>query len=209
VVSAELRRRWHQMMPEQPDLGERLLAAWSEPVRVYHDPHHLLACLDAWFFLGGRSRAEALALWFHDVVHHHQPGADERASAAFAAEQLPQAGVAEAEVAEVVRLVLVTIDHRPDPHDEPAARICDADLAILGAPAHTYLASVNDLRAEYREFSASEWTSFRRGQVDALLAREPLFATTTGTRLWAASARANLRAERDAYSSNGLGSPAP
>jgi predicted metal-dependent HD superfamily phosphohydrolase len=212
VVSSELLQRWDQTLPGHLDLGRRLIVAWSSPERVYHGATHLLACLNAWQQLGGHARAEALALWFHDLIHHNQPGLDERASAAAAATELGDVGLAHAEIDEVTRLVLATIDHRPLADDHAAARVCDADLAILGASPLQYQASVVALRAEFATIDDGQWQEMRRRQLQALRERDRLFSTPLGAQLWEASARRNLQTEWQQLSdqaSNGAGSPAP
>lgn len=212
MVTDALLRQWNATLPGHSELGGRLLTAWADPARVYHGVGHLQACLTAWARLGGQHRNEALALWFHDLVHHNQPGIDERASAEVAAVELDAAGLGHREVAEVVRLILATINHRPAADDQAAGRVCDADLAILGAEPRRYLASVAALRAEFCQLTDAEWRATRRRQVETLRARESLFTTRMGRDFWEAAARQNLRQEWDRLSdqgSNGDGSPAP
>lgn len=211
-MSSELLQRWDEVLPGQLDLGRRLIRAWSAPERVYHGTTHLLACLNAWRRLNGRARPEGLALWFHDLIHHNQPGIDERASATAAATELSRIGVTSAEIDEISRLVLATIDHRPAVDDDAAARVCDADLAVLGAAPSEYHASVIALRAEFGALDDDEWRGWRHHQVTALLERDRLFSTPMGAELWEVSARRNLHAEwlqLNPQTSNGAGSPAP
>jgi len=148
VVIAALHRRWESVLPGRTRLGADLIARWSEPHRYYHDLGHLSDALAALDLLGPASRSEEIALWFHDAVHTSSPGHDEQLSAALAAQELPAVGMEAAEVAEIVRLVLVTIDHVPAAGDAAGARVSDADLAILGAEPERYQASVLAVRAE-------------------------------------------------------------
>ncbi len=211
-MSSRLLQRWDEVLPGHPALGHRLILAWSAPGRVYHGTTHLLACLEAWEQLGGTERPEALALWFHDLVHHNQPGRDERASAEAAVSELSQIGLTTAEIDDVARLVLTTIAHSPATDDAAAARVCDADLAILGAPPTVYQASVAALRAEFGGLDDRQWRAMRRRQVQALRERDKLFSSVLGARLWEAAARRNLDAEwlqLSDQASNGAGSPAP
>lgn len=194
-MTAALLSQWTDLLPDRPGLGEELLARWSEPHRRYHDTAHLSAALSAHAELGGTARAERLALWFHDAVFTGAPGEDEHASAELARRRLDGAlpGV---ELAEVARLVLVTIDHRPAHGDHAGARVADADLAVLGAEPDRYTASVRALRAEAVAIPDLRWREQRLARVDHLLAAEPLFHTESGRRRWLAAARANLAAER-------------
>jgi predicted metal-dependent HD superfamily phosphohydrolase len=197
-VTDELGRAWARLLPGQDALGAELLARWSEPHRRYHDLSHLQASLEALTELGGTGRVERLAIWFHDAIHTGQPGRDERDSAELARERLGAAGLPLADVAEVARLVLVTIEHSPPPDDAPGARVSDADLAILGAEPERYAASVAGLRAEAGAVPNELWRVTRSARLAELLAAEPLFHTTTGRHRWLARARANLAAERRA-----------
>jgi predicted metal-dependent HD superfamily phosphohydrolase len=195
VVTRWLRESWAQSLPHDLDLGERLLTRWTAPERSYHGLQHLTECLRALRQLNSSSPAEALAIWFHDAVHHNHPGTDERASAALAREELSAAGFAESVIVEVERLVLVTIDHAPGTSDASGARVSDADLAILAAEPLRYQESVTQLRAEYPGLSDPQWHQLRRTRVHALLATTPLFHSEIGRSLWTAKASANLLSE--------------
>ena len=201
VVIAGLHQRWESVLPGRTRLGAELIARWSEPHRHYHDLGHLSHALAALDLLGPASRSEEIALWFHDAVHTSSPGHDEQLSAALAAQELPAVGVEAAEVAEVVRLVLVTIEHRPAPGDAAGARVSDADLAILGAEPERYRASVQALRAEAAAMDEPTWRAARRAALAAFAATRPLFHTPTGNSTWEGPARANLAAEGEDYRS--------
>ncbi|SYZ32698.1 HD domain-containing protein [Propionibacterium australiense] len=187
-------QRWSADWPDQPELGRRLMALWQEPWRHYHGSQHLAEALEAGDLLGC-TRLERLSLWFHDAVHRNRPGEDEPASAELAASWLVSAGWAPAETAEVTRLILLTGHHRPLAADEAGARVCDADLAVLGAPPARYQESVAQLRAE-QGLDEAGWRAARRAAVGHLLATHR-YATATGRALWGARSRANLRAELD------------
>lgn len=196
IERGALLARWSLLLPQAPDLGADLLRRWSEPHRRYHDLRHLGESLTGLDRLGG-GPAEQLALWFHDAVHSMTPGVDEQASADLAAARL--AGVlASVEVSEVVRLVLVTGDHRPDPDDDAGQRVCDADLCSLAAPWPRYREAVQDLRREWEALSGpvpeDQWLGCRRRVLGAFGAG-PLYATRVGRAEWEAAAAANLARE--------------
>lgn len=171
------------------DLGEELLQRWDEPHRHYHGPGHLQEALEALDRLGG-GRAERLALWFHDAVFTSGPD-DEAASAALASARLGD----DPDADEVARLVLLTRDHAPRPDDEAGARVCDADLWILGAEPDRYAASVRDLRAEQAAVPTQAWALARLQRLESLLAG-PIYHTPSGRTRRRAAARRNLATER-------------
>ena len=190
-----LRRRWEVLAPGHGELGAELLARWGEPHRSYHGPLHLAETLAALDRLGPAGAAESFALWFHDAVHTGAPGSDERASAELAGHRLAAHGFDHHFTAEVVRLVLVTIEHRPAPGDLPGARVSDADLAVLAAHPDRYRPSVAELRAESPGLDETAWLRARRQRVHELLSSDPLFHSPAGQTLWLEPALANLTAE--------------
>lgn len=194
-----LRRRWESLLPGRALLGAELMTRWSEPHRRYHDLGHLSDAFAALDLLGPSSRSEEIALWFHDAVHTGSPRHDEHLSATLAGQELPAVGVEAAEVAEVIRLVLITIDHNPEPGDAAGARVSDADLAILGAEPARYQASVQALRAEAAGMDEAAWRASRRVALAAFAATRSLFHTAVGNSLWEGPARANLAAEGEHY----------
>ena len=195
-MTGPLRRRWESVFPESPDLGAALIARWSEPHRHYHDLRHLAETVEALDLLGPSDRLEEIALWFHDAIHTNAPGEDEQRSATLAARALPVAGLGTAETSEVVRLVLVTVDHRPAPADRTGARVSDADLAVLAADPDRYRASVRALRAESPQLDEPAWRAARLAALAGFAALQPLFHSPLGNARWEARARANLAAER-------------
>jgi predicted metal-dependent HD superfamily phosphohydrolase len=182
-------------------LRDRLIEAYGDPGRGYHDLRHLREVLG---HLDGLLRqpvassvdrlAVVLAAWFHDAVYDGGPDDEER-SAALAEASLPQVGLAPAVVAEVARLVRMTRDHRPDPGDRAGAVLCDADLAILASSPERYDEYVHDVR---REYASLDETTFRRGRaavLRALLSAPSLFHTPAAQEEWERAARANVTRE--------------
>lgn len=192
-----------------PDPGDALELArrYGEAHRRYHGVAHLRAVLRETERLGGevdlpaRDRAVVtLAAAAHDVVYNAQPGQDERASADWVRARLDASGVPPVAVAEVVRLVLATLDHVAAPGDLPAAVLLDADLSILGAAPEEYAAYVAGVRQEYAAASDEAWRTGRAAVLAGLLARDPLFRTDPARRRWAVAARRNVEAELAALS---------
>jgi predicted metal-dependent HD superfamily phosphohydrolase len=184
-----LARRWP--LPHRLELRDRLLAAYAG--RGYHDRRHLAEVLDRLDELtdGRPGREVVLAAWFHDAVYDGAPGDEER-SARLAEEQL--AGE-EVDVAEVARLVRLTAAHDPAADDPAGALLCDADLAILAAPADRYAEYVAGVRRDHAALADEVFRPGRAAVLRELLDRDPLFATAHGRREWQPRARANLAAE--------------
>lgn len=197
-VLPDLIASWERLLPGRDRLGAELIERWREPHRHYHDVRHLAQCLTALHLITDAAvpRTVELAAWFHDAVYERSPGRDEEDSAQLAERLLPRAGLANREVAEVSRLVLVTAHHAPDPADLAGSQLVDADLSILGQSRGRYHVYVRDVRLEYDHLDDETFRLGRLQVVEGLIARDPLYRTGPGTQAWAARARANLDEER-------------
>jgi len=195
-TGSALQYRWDTLLPGQGDLGAELLQRWSEPHRHYHSSTHLLAMLEALDRLTDSDppRTVLLAAWFHDAVYKGVAGRDEQESADLAQACLARLLPA-AEVAETVRLILLTATHSPRAGDHDGAFLCDSDLAVLGGSPADYARYVAGVRSDYAHVPAADFTKGRAGVVRRLLALDPLFRTETGRGLWAEQAHTNLTAE--------------
>lgn len=194
VAAARLRERWAAFAPEHHALGDDLIARWSQGHRRYHDVRHLAQALDALDELGGAEPVVTWALWFHDAVYAGRAGHDERDSADLAASALASVLPA-SDVAEVVRLIGVTVDHAPAVGDARGSVLSDADLSILGAIRGRYDVYARDVRAEYRHVPDDAFRSGRAAVLRGLLAHDSLFSTASGRERWEDAARTNLVAE--------------
>lgn len=195
-AEADLWRSWELLLPAEPELGRRLIAQWSQPHRHYHDTRHLAHLLSALTQLNAEADPTVtLAAWFHDAVYQGAPGDDERASADLAAYELRRVGLPPSMIAEVARLILVTIDHQPEADDRAGIALVDADLAILGQPPGRYFMYLNGVRAEHPDLSDDAFEMARMQVVGALLSQQWLYRSQMAQLLWLDRARENLSSE--------------
>jgi predicted metal-dependent HD superfamily phosphohydrolase len=201
-VMPGLRAAWHELMPAEPGLGRDLMNRWQEPHRHYHDVRHLAQLLAALAALSGgpAARPVALAAWFHDAVHEGIAGDDERASAGLARSSLEAVGLPADEVDEVVRLVLLTIEHDPDPGDDPGILLVDGDFSVLGQSPGRYHYYSRGVRLEYPQLDDRMFASGRMRALDGLFSRGHLFGSVAGREFWETQARANLDVEHVRWS---------
>ncbi|UQN15299.1 HD domain-containing protein [Gulosibacter sp. ACHW.36C] len=179
-----------------PDsVQHRLLELWQEPHRDYHGVTHLESGLAALDTLGG-TQLEKIAFWCHDAVHTNTSPDDEHASVDIA-EQLLWGNLTDSELDEVTRLILITINHRPDAQDAAGARVSDADLVGLALDWDAYEENIEGIRVELPELSGRAWRARRRKQVEGLVARPQIFFTDYGREHWEDRARVNLLRELD------------
>ncbi|GHC89079.1 hypothetical protein GCM10007079_34690 [Nocardiopsis terrae] len=193
-------------------VGEELLDRWSEEHRRYHTLSHLWSALCAVEVLREEAHdvdAVRYAVWFHDAVYEGRPGQDEDESAALAERLLSLMGQDPERIAEVVRLVGVTKDHRPGPRDADGAVLSDADLSTLAAGPEEYLAYTGAVRAEYRHVPDEAFRAGRLGVLRSLLEAPNIFHTPFGRTHWEPRARSNMLAEIDHLSRGGTEAPPP
>ncbi len=187
----------HSVSPAIEAVGAALLARWAEPHRRYHDLSHLRGVLDAVEELvdvADDADAVRLAAWYHDAVYAGQPD-DEENSALLAESDLTALGAAPELVAEVARLVRLTVEHDPGPRDHNGQVLSDADLAVLGLPSEDYRRNTAKVRAEYRHVTETDFRAGRVRIIGALLSAPSLYRTERGRQLWEDAARDNMSAE--------------
>jgi predicted metal-dependent HD superfamily phosphohydrolase len=188
------------------DVGRQLLARWNESHRHYHTADHLTAVLDHVAELEGKG-CVLLAAWYHDAIYWPARHDNEERSARLAQRTLSGIGINQPTVAEVVRLIRLTVTHDPAPDDGNGAILCDADLAILGARPDAYRRYAAAIRAEYAHLDPPTFAAGRTAVLRRLLGRPRLFRTTKGSRRWEQSARVNIKTEL-AGMGRGEGQPA-
>jgi predicted metal-dependent HD superfamily phosphohydrolase len=204
-MAATLPTRWSQLLrraqtqdADPAPYAADLLARWAEPQRRYHTTDHLVAVLDRIDELAAHAAdpdAVRLAAWFHDAVYLPDRSENEERSARLAERALPEAGVREAETAEVGRLVRLTVTHAPTDDDRNGQVLCDADLAILASTPDTYAAYTAAVREEYAFVPDEAFRAGRAAVLRQLLDLPRLFRTPYGTREWEERARENIRRE--------------
>jgi predicted metal-dependent HD superfamily phosphohydrolase len=196
--------RWNALLPrcsasaDPAPYGEELLARWAEPQRRFHTAAHLAAVLDEVDTLAGYAEdadSVRLAAWFHDAVYRPDHSENEERSAALADRALGQAGVPEQRIAEVVRLVLLTVGHDPAPGDRNGEVLCDADLAVLAGSPEEYAAYAAAVREEYGFVPDDAFRVGRATVLRHLLALPALFRTADAHRRHEQRARRNLATE--------------
>lgn len=178
---------------------ERLVAAYSEPHRHYHNQQHIAECLTmldgAPPPADGREAVE-MALWFHDAVYDPHAADNEERSAALATRCLEEACVPAGFAETVYRLVMATKTHEVG-CDATAALVVDVDLSILGQPVERFLEYEAQIRQEYAWVPSILFRSKRARILSRFLARERIFVTDWFHQKFEAQARRNLELSID------------
>lgn len=139
--------------------------------------------------------AVRLAAWFHDAVYRPDRSENEERSARLAERALTEAGVPAARVAEVARLVRLTVTHDPADDDLNGAVLCDADLAVLAGTPEQYAHYAAEIRQEYAFVPDDAFRDGRSAVLRQLLGLPRLFRTAHARTRWEAQARHNLTTE--------------
>lgn len=189
--------------PDPAPYADNLIARWAEPQRRYHTLAHLTAVLDRVDTLAEYAddpELVRLAAWFHDAVYLPDRSENEERSARLAERALTEAGVPAAKVAEVARLVRLTVGHDPAGDDRNGQVLCDADLAILASAPSAYAAYTAEIREEYHFVPNDAFHEGRSAVLRQLLDLPQLFHTPYGSEHWEATARWNLAGELEMLS---------
>lgn len=193
----ELMVEWDRALPSQEPMGAELIDRYCEPHRRYHNAAHLAFVLKHVELLADDHDLflVRLAAWFHDAVYAIPPlqVTNEEASARLAFRELSRAGLEQEDLNEVARLVRLTATHTPGSRDPEGELICDADLAILAAPAEEYEQYTRAIRAEYASLPEEEFLAGRL-EIMTELADTDIFRTSKGRAL-VGRARSNVEAE--------------
>lgn len=196
-----LRVYWPTLLDEHTEIMDRLIAAYADPGRGYHDLTHLTEVFERIDVLlaaeppAGIDRdVLLLAAWFHDAVYD-SAGDNEERSATLAERELVTADVPPLLVAEVARIVRSTQTHQVTDSDRTGQVLMDADLAILAADESRYRSYVEGVRAEYAAVPDDDFRAGRADVLRALLDFPALYQTSFAKQHWEKPARANIERE--------------
>ncbi len=172
----------------------RIVAAYSEPHRSYHNADHIEACLSE--FDRVRDVCESpdrveCALWLHDVVYEPLASDNEEKSAQWAMEILSESGCPEKEAYLIGELILIT-KHLQPPVSADAQLIVDIDLSVLGQPSPFFETYEKSIRAEYFRVPEEEYRSGRARVLRVFLERQSIYFTERFKERYGVQARVNL-----------------
>lgn len=179
---------------------EKLLQAYSESHRHYHNVEHIKACLihfDQSNFsqpnLLAKNYSEIeLALWFHDAVYSTFSSSNEKDSAEWAKEFLIANNASSLLLNNVDRLIMATLhDFSPSATDEML--LVDIDLSILGSDAKTYQTFEENIRREYRFVPSVLYRKKRKEILNNFLERKRIYSTDFFYKKLEKQAKQNLK----------------
>jgi predicted metal-dependent HD superfamily phosphohydrolase len=196
----DLRDRWHDLWArlrardDGGDVFTVLVTRYAEPHRAYHNLTHLRHCLrefDAVRTLPARPDAVETALWFHDAIYDTHARDNEERSAAWAAEELSNAGT-DTTVAKAVFDLILATKHNAVPVGLDASFVVDIDLAILGQPPDAFDAYEQQIRQEYAWVDEATFRAARAAILLGFLDRPQIDHTEPFRARYERPARSNL-----------------
>lgn len=171
------------MAYESSIIDTKLIPAYTNPKRHYHNLRHIFRCLhdlELYFPTSIDKTSRKIlewAIWWHDYVY--TPGAkDNEEKSARAAVDLFHTNPAFSDVAiETIKSCILATKHdRMLVVNENLEQImCDLDLLGLADPWHMYVASSNRIRQEFSEVTEAEFNSGRIAFLRTLLERPSIF----------------------------------
>jgi len=194
--------RWLKMMkrlglPENRDICNRLVDAYSEKHRQYHNVSHLcsvLERLDEVEHLTENKYEIALALWFHDAIYKPFSKSNESDSADWARKFLDENDMSEQVQERVHRLVMAT-SHSSIPNSDDEKLIVDIDLSILGRAEDQYSHFEAGVRCEYQKVPSCIYARSRKAVLKGFLQRDRIYSSESFYEAFERQARKNLKGE--------------
>jgi predicted metal-dependent HD superfamily phosphohydrolase len=197
MMSLPTRERWLALAApfgavDTNDWYERLMTAYAETQRHYHNGQHITECLrefDRVRATTGNPALVELAIWFHDAVYNPRAHDNEERSADLAVQFL-LGHSASTDLCEIVN-VLATKHHVARTPDE--AMLIDVDLSILGQPLERFAEYEQQIRREYEWVEANVFAQKRAEILRRFLERPRIYSTEHFFARYDTRARENLR----------------
>ena len=172
---------------------EKLLHAYQEPQRAYHQVQHIVECLA--LFENVQSQIEdgfalQLAIFFHDVVYQPRSSSNEQDSVLWMRQQLTDA-LPKAQLDKIATWILATQQHlvasEPD-----LAYLLDIDLAILGSSPQRFAEYQQQIQQEYMWVDELMYQEKRHAVLRQFYLTQPLYQTRYFQQHYEQQAKNNL-----------------
>jgi len=196
----DLRERWSRLWstlgatgPSEPAF-DRLVAAYSEPHRAYHNLDHVRTCLeelDRAEFLAEKAMEIELAIWLHDAVYDPKAKDNEIKCAELAAELMASVKMTHARPPAVRDLILATM-HNGGETTGDGRLMADIDLSILGQRTQVFDKYEEAIRKEYEWVPEDTYRVERSKVLRGFLQRPHVYHTAMFRGRYESTAKSNL-----------------
>ncbi|MCP3875374.1 MAG: N-methyl-D-aspartate receptor NMDAR2C subunit, partial [Desulfobacteraceae bacterium] len=178
----------------------RLIEAYSEKHRAYHDLKHLEHCLAEFDQIRDQLKSPdevEMAIWYHDAVYQIGSNNNEEKSAQLARTELKRAGIKDTSVNTVEILILAT-KHNGSVVDPDTQYLIDIDLSTFGSPPVVYQEYENKIRKEHEWVPYSIYKTKRKEVLNSFFKKDPIYYTNFFNTKYEKQARTNLKLAIDA-----------
>ncbi|KJV40692.1 metal-dependent hydrolase [Acinetobacter brisouii] len=173
---------------------EKLLYAYQEPQRVYHQLQHIVECLALFENVQNQIEdglAVQLAIFFHDVVYQPRSSSNEQDSAMLMQQQLAGA-LPETQLDKITNWILATQQHLVASESD-LAYLLDIDLAILGSSPQRFAEYQQQIRQEYAWVDELIYQEKRHAVLRQFYLAQPLYQTQYFQQHYELQAKTNLK----------------
>ena len=160
-------------------LVDRLMEAYAEPHRAYHNMTHILGTIYAitsYSHLAERPEEIEVALWFHDSIYDTHRDDNEAKSAVWAEEVLTAERVEPAITERISKMIRATAGHVAV-NDPDIALMLDIDISILGTRPAEFEIYDQQIRREYWWVPEDDFNFLRAQVLRQFLTRDVIYLT--------------------------------
>lgn len=183
----------HWSVQQHEQCLEKLLYAYQEPQRVYHQLQHIVECLALFENVQNQIEdglAVQLAIFFHDVVYQPRSSSNEQNSAMLMRQQLAGT-LPETQLDKIASWIVATQQHATT-SDSDLAYLLDIDLAILGSSPARFAEYQQQIRQEYIWVDELIYQEKRHAVLRQFYLTQPLYQTRYFQQHYEQQAKTNL-----------------
>jgi predicted metal-dependent HD superfamily phosphohydrolase len=173
---------------------KRIIDAYSQEHRCYHNLNHLNHLLRQCDEIKMSSSNILLSIFYHDVIYNPKWMFNERRSARFAKLSLKKISFDQNKIHSICGMILATRDHSISTNSETELFL-DLDLSILGSSSRKYINYSISIRNEYVWMPDSIYFFNRKKFLNKFLRVDKIFHTRHFQNKYEERARKNLESE--------------
>lgn len=177
----------------KPEVFAHLERLYRQEGRYYHTDQHVAECLVSLhrhLHLAEKPAEVELAIWFHDAIYDPRRSDNEEQSAELARQVMTSAGIVDASIARVERMIWATKSHQAQGRDTEL--MLDIDLEILGQPPEAFYSYDQAIRKEYAWVPEAQYSVRRASVLRSFLSRSYIYCTSDFWSAYETQARTNI-----------------
>lgn len=176
----------------------KLTDRYNEDHRYYHNLNHIKNMYDSLSkFKDKIDNNESIfyAAWLHDIIYDTKSSDNEEKSSEYAEDLLSDLNISDTIINKVIRLILITKNHRPIENSFDEKIFLDSDLLILGQSTDKYNEYMKSIRKEFHWVDDINYNAGRKNILKRFLERDTIYFTEEFRGLYESIARKNIHEE--------------